>query len=76
MVHMLVRHEGMQRSVNRTGAWIQIEDAMTVHRIHPVFDGRLWTTVRTTQVASLHRAHLVEIERREAVAFRGTQIAS
>src|SRR5215831_466176 len=67
MIDVLERNEGMQRRINRTRTRIQIKDTMAVHRVHNVFDGQLWSAFRTVEVAGLHRAHLVEIKRREAI---------
>ena len=75
VVHVLVGNEGVQGGVDRARARVQVEDAVAVEVVHQVFDGRLRPTGRFLQVARLHRAHPIHIERREAVAFHGAQVS-
>src|SRR5581483_10690912 len=70
MIDVLVRYQRVQRRIDRASAGIQIEDAVAVHRVHHVFDRRLRPAIRIVQIQRLHRAHLVEIQRRKAIALR------
>src|SRR5262245_49770051 len=47
MVDVLEGHERMQRRIDRTGARVEIEDAVAVHRIHDVFNRSLRPAFRT-----------------------------
>ena len=76
VVHVLVGNEGVQRSIDRAGAGVQVEHAMAVEVVHQVFDGCLRPALGLAQVASLHRAHPVQVERGEAVRLRGPKVST
>ena len=69
MVDMRMRHEAVQRRVDRGRARIEIEGAMVEQRDHLVL-------VREAAIDRLQAEKLVEIERREAVELHRADVAA
>ena len=69
MVDMGMRHEAVQRRVDRGRARIEIEGAMVEQRDHLVL-------VREAAIDRLQAKELVEIERREAVELHRADVAA
>src|SRR5262245_51596104 len=42
VIDVAVWNKRMQRSIDRTGSRIEVEDAVAVHWVHPVLNFRLW----------------------------------
>ena len=76
VIDVAIRYERVKRRVDRAGARIEVIDAVAVHRVHRVFDGRLRAALGGVFVQRPHRPHLVEIERSKPVAIRRPQIAA
>ena len=69
VIDMDMRHEGMQRRIDRSGARIEIKGAVVEERDHLVF-------VLEAAIDGFEAKELVEIERREAVDLHRADIAA
>src|SRR5262245_61129501 len=76
MIHMLVRHERVEWSIDRAGPRVQIKDAVAVHGVHAIFHFRLWSASRIVEVNRLHRPNFFEIQRRKPVCSSRSQISA
>src|SRR6185503_8424713 len=61
VIHVFMGNERVQRCINRAGARVQVEDAVTVSWIHRVLDFRLWPALGAAQVEGLHRPYLFKV---------------
>ena len=73
VIHVFMRHEGVERSVDGTGPRVQVEHAVAVHVVHVVLSRRL-RAAWIREVERLHRPHPGRVERSKPIALRRPQV--